>query len=70
MSVRTPNGPTNDFYIGMGLYQGYALIHFLFNLVMDELTKGIQDEVLGCMLFIDDIILIDETKKGANNKLE
>jgi len=32
--------------------------------------KGIQDEVLWCMLFADDIVSIDETKVRVNNKLE
>ena len=43
-SVRTPGGFTNDFFIGMGMHQGSALSPFLFTLVMDELTRGIQDE--------------------------
>ena len=37
---------------------------------MDELTRGIQDEVPWCMLFADDIVLIDETRQAVNNKLE
>jgi len=60
--VRMPGGDTNDFYVGMGLHQGPALSPFLFILVMDELTKGIQDEIPWCLLFGDDIDLIDETR--------
>jgi len=37
---------------------------------MDELTRGIQNEVPWCMLFVDDIVLIDETKEVVNNSLE
>ena len=37
---------------------------------MGELTKGIQDELPWCMLFADDIILIDETRQGVNDKLK
>ena len=37
---------------------------------MDELTRETQDEVLWCMLFADDIVLIDETMGGLNEKLE
>ena len=37
---------------------------------MDELTTGIQDEILWCTLFADDIVLIDETREGVNTKLE
>ena len=44
-SVRTPGGVTNDFYVGMGLHQGSALSPFLFTLALDELIKGIQDEL-------------------------
>ena len=37
---------------------------------MDEFTKGIQDELPWCMLFADDIVLIDEAIEGVNAKLE
>lgn len=37
---------------------------------MDKLTRSIQDEVPWCMLFVDDIILIDETRDGVNGRLE
>ena len=38
---------------------------------MDELTRAIQDEILWCMLFADDIVLlVDETRTGVNAKLE
>ncbi|VFQ75299.1 unnamed protein product [Cuscuta campestris] len=53
---------------GMGL--GSALSPFLFALVMDVLTQGVQDEVPWCMLFADDIVLIDDTREGLNDKLK
>lgn len=37
---------------------------------MDELTRSIQEEVPWCRLFVDDVVLIDETKEGVNAKLE
>jgi len=37
---------------------------------VDELTKGIQNDESRCMLFVIDIVLIDEIRDGVNNKLE
>ena len=62
-NVTTPGGVINDFFVGMDLHKGSALNSFLFTLVMDELTKGIQDELPWSMLFTDGIVLIDETKQ-------
>ncbi|VFQ72228.1 unnamed protein product [Cuscuta campestris] len=68
--VRTSGGDSDSFSVGMGLHQGSALSPFLFALVMDVLTQGVQDEVPWCMLFADDIVLIDDTREGLNDKLE
>ena len=43
--VTTLVGDTKDFLIDIGLYQGSALSPSLFTIIMDELTKGIQDEI-------------------------
>ena len=60
-SVRSTACDTEYFPIDIGLHQGLAVSPFLFAIIMDELTREIQDEVPLCMLFADDIILIDET---------
>ena len=65
-SVRTAVGDTEVFPIDIGLHQGSAISPFLFAIVLDELTKVIQDEVPWCMLFVDDIVLIDETCAGLS----
>ena len=65
-SVRTLEGITNDFFIGMGRHQGSALSPFLFTLFVDELTKGTQDELPWCLLFADDIVFIDEIREEVN----
>ena len=44
-NVRTCGGITSDFSITIGLHQGSALSPFLFVIVMDELTRAIQDSM-------------------------
>ena len=68
--VKACNGRSSYFPITVGLHQGSALSPYLFALIMDELTKDIQDEVPWCMLFADDIVLVDETRVGVEAKLE
>ncbi|KAM2872431.1 hypothetical protein FF1_019947 [Malus domestica] len=68
-AVRTHEGQTESFPITVGLHQGSSLSPYLFALVMDELTGHIQDDIPWCMLFADDIVLIDETQEGVNAKL-
>ena len=69
-SVRACDSTTNDFTIKIGLHQGSALSPYIFALVMDEITKDIQDDIPWCMLFADDVMLIDESKIGVDRKLE
>jgi hypothetical protein len=59
-SVRTSDGDTNDFPINIGRHQGSALSSYLFALVMDEVTRDIQGSIPWCMLFVDDVVLVDE----------
>ncbi|WP_375667144.1 RNA-directed DNA polymerase, partial [Bartonella sp. AC326YNZD] len=68
--VRSTAGDTGAFPISVGLHQGSALSPYLFAIVVDELTKHVQEDVSWCMLFADDIVLVDETKEGVNGKLE
>ena len=70
ISIWTTGDETKEFPITIGLHQGSALSPYLFALVMDEITRHIQDEVPWCMLFADDIVLVDETREGVNAKLE
>ena len=37
---------------------------------MNKLTRHIQDDVLWCILFTDDIVLIDETTRVVNVMLK
>ena len=50
-SARTSGGITSEFLITIILHQGSLLSPYHFALVMDELTKLIQEEVIGvCFL--------------------
>ncbi|KAG5577580.1 hypothetical protein H5410_057714 [Solanum commersonii] len=53
----------------LGVYMDQFLA-LLFALVMDKLTRHIQGEVSWCMLFTDDIVLIKETPREVNDRLE
>ena len=69
-SVRSTVGNTEYFPIDIRLHQDSTLSPFLFMVIMDELTREIKDEVPWCILFTDDIVLIDKTRGGLNEKLE
>ena len=43
---------------------------YLFALVMDEVTRDIQGDIPWCMLFADDVVLVDESMSGVTQKLE
>ncbi|KAM3281283.1 hypothetical protein P3S67_028304 [Capsicum chacoense] len=68
--VRIVGGDSEHFTILTGLHQESSLSMLLFAMVMDVLTRNIQGEVPWCMLFVDDIVLIDESRQGVNDKLE
>jgi len=70
ISIRTTDREIKEFPITIGLHHDSTLSPYLFALVMDEITRHIQDEVPWCMLFADDIVLVDETRGGVNAKLE
>jgi hypothetical protein len=69
-SVRTSDRCTNDFSINIGLHQGSALSSYLFALMIDEVTRDIQGGIPWCMLFVDDVVLVEESRTGVDQKLE
>ena len=69
-SIRTSDEDTDDFPIKIGLHQGSALSPYLFALVMDEVTRDIQGDIPWCMLFANDVLLVDKSRTGVNQKLE
>ncbi|GKF45884.1 retrovirus-related pol polyprotein LINE-1, partial [Tanacetum coccineum] len=68
--VRTTVGNTMFFSMEVGLHQGSAISPYLFTLILDELSRGIQESIPWCMIFVDDIMLIVESAEGLNNRLE
>ena len=50
--------------------KGQPLSPYLFALVMDGVTRNIQEDIPWCMLFTDDVVLVDESPAGVNRKLE
>ncbi|XP_022007937.1 uncharacterized protein LOC110907234 [Helianthus annuus] len=69
-NVCAPVGDTNFFPVELGLHQGSALSLFLFAVVLDELSKLIQETVPWRMLSADNIVLITETKQCLNMRVE
>jgi Reverse transcriptase (RNA-dependent DNA polymerase) len=69
------NGGANleisDLYsIKIGLHQGLILSQYNFTLAMYEITKDIQGNIPWCILFVDDVVLIDKSKIEIDQKLE
>jgi hypothetical protein len=56
--------------IKIRLHQGSALSQYIFTLVMDGITNDIQGDIPWCMIFADDVVLIDKSKIEVNQKLE
>jgi hypothetical protein len=36
---------------------------------MDEVTRDIQSGIMWCVLFTDDVVLVDESRTGVDQKL-
>ena len=68
--VRSSVGETDGFEIGVGLHQGSALSPFIFNIVMDVMTKDLREAVPWCILYADDIVLCAERREDLEEKLE
>jgi hypothetical protein len=68
--VRACDAESDTFPIKIELYQGSALSLYIFTLVMDGITKDIQGDIHWCMFFADDVVLIDESNIGVDQKLE
>ena len=61
--VRCAVGNTESFKVKVGLHQGSALNLLLFAVIMDRLTDEVRREPLSTILFDDDIVICEETRK-------
>ena len=68
--MRTSEGIISEFPITIGLHQESAPSPNLFALVMDELTRIDSRGSPWCMIFVNDIVLVDEIKRRVYVKLE
>jgi len=64
------SGDTEGFPITIGLHQGSTPSPYLFTLVLDVLTEHILKRAPRCMLFVDDRVLLGESKEELNGRLE
>ena len=63
-------GTTESFQVKVGLHQGAALSPFLFAVMMDRLTDEVRREPPWTMLFADDIVIFEETRREVEQILE
>ncbi|GKB64014.1 ataxia telangiectasia mutated family protein, partial [Tanacetum coccineum] len=68
--VRSSMGNTEFFLMEVGLHQGSAISPYLFALILDKLSRGIQENIHWSMVFVDDIVLVAESADGLNLRLE
>lgn len=68
--VRTVKGDSEHFPIAMGLYQALPLSPSYLPWQWMYQSDTFYREVLWCMLFENDIVLIDKTRGGFNTSVE
>nr|GEZ41373.1 hypothetical protein [Tanacetum cinerariifolium] len=64
--VRTSIKNTKFFPVDVGLHQGLAISPYQFVLILDELSKEFQEDILWCLIFADDIMFVSEFAEGLN----
>ena len=68
--MRCAVGTTEHFKVKVRLHQESALSPFLFAVIMDRLTDEVRREPQWTMLFDDDIVICEETRKEVEQRQE
>ena len=68
--VRCAVQTTESFKVKVGLHQRSALSRFLFAVIMDRQTDEVRREPPWTMLFADDIVICEETRKEVEWRLQ
>ena len=66
--MTTTCGETSEIPVTIGLHQGLVLSPYLFAPIMDGLIANIQE--VPCILFVDNIMSVDESRDGVSAKLD
>ena len=70
ISICISGGDSEYFHVQVVLHQDLMFSPFLFTLVIEALSDSIQRDVSRCMLFTDDIVLVDDLESGLTSKLD
>ena len=68
--VKTSIGVTGKITVRVGLHQGSSLSPYLFDMILDVMGRGIEEQPPWCMLFADDIVLCSSRRYHVERKLE
>ena len=68
--VRCAVGKTPRFKVKVGVHQGTALSPFMFVTVKVYLTDGVKLEAPWNIVFVDNLVLVYETREEAEEAME
>ncbi|VDP34836.1 unnamed protein product [Heligmosomoides polygyrus] len=68
--VQAAAGTSMEFPISVGVHQGSALSPLLFVVVMDAITRGLQNPVSWTLLYADDVMLASENKYELEREVQ
>ena len=68
--VKTSIGLTGKITVRVGLHQGSSLSPYMFDMILDVMGRGIEEQPPWCMLFADDIVLRRTRRDHVERKLE